>query len=86
MKRFVCFMLSLVMSATLLAGCGSNSTTVEENNAGRTNEKEKVVVACLVVGAGFASAAERLLSHWPPAIISASSLSLARSIYPFMLS
>ena len=56
MKRLTCFLLSLAMAATMLAGCGSRSeqeaatenTQTQENSletAAETN-KEKVVVAC----------------------------------------
>ena len=41
MKKISCFLLSLVMAATMLVGCGNrNSGTTGENT------KEKVVVAC----------------------------------------
>ena len=49
MKRLACFLLSLVMAATMLTGCGgqsANSGTAGENSTPQTEKKEKVVVAC----------------------------------------
>ena len=49
MKRITCFLLSLVMAATMLVGCGNQSTnggTAGENSTPRAEKKEKVVVAC----------------------------------------
>ena len=49
MKRITCFLLSLVMAATMLVGCGNQSTnggTAGENSTSRAEKKEKVVVAC----------------------------------------
>ncbi|MCI7099788.1 MAG: extracellular solute-binding protein [Lachnospiraceae bacterium] len=49
MKRITCFLLSLVMAATMLVGCGNQSTnggTAGENSTPQAEKKEKVVVAC----------------------------------------
>lgn len=49
MKRLACFLLSLVMAATMLTGCGgqsANSGTSGENSTPQMENKEKVVVAC----------------------------------------
>ena len=48
-KRITCFLLSLVMAATMLVGCGNQSTnggTAGENSTPQAEKKEKVVVAC----------------------------------------
>ncbi|MDD6232260.1 MAG: extracellular solute-binding protein [Frisingicoccus sp.] len=49
MKKITCFLLSLVMAATMLTGCGSQSTnsgTAGEKSTSQAEKKEKVVVAC----------------------------------------
>ena len=59
MKRLTCFLLSLVMAATMLTGCGGRSgkedaavenvqtqEEKEESSKETESEKEKVVVAC----------------------------------------
>ena len=49
MKRFACFLLSFVMAATTLTGCGNQSEKegkTVENVESQAEEKEKVVVAC----------------------------------------
>ena len=51
MKRLTCLLLSLVMAATMLTGCGSQSTnsgTAGEKSTSQAEKKEKVVVACWV--------------------------------------
>ena len=49
MKKTACLLLSIVMAATMLTGCG-NQSTKEESNVEKaepqTEKKEKVVVAC----------------------------------------
>ena len=59
MKRCTCFLLSLVMAATMLTGCGSQSNKKEndvengvsreekqQNDVSPTEKEDKVVVAC----------------------------------------
>ena len=50
MKRLACFLLSLIMTATMLTGCGSQNGKEEgnavENVKSQTEKKEKVVVSC----------------------------------------
>lgn len=46
MKRFVCFLLSLVMAATMLTGCGSQSTTGD--NSTPQAEKKRKGRSCLL--------------------------------------
>ena len=47
MKRLTCLLLSFVLAATMLAGCGSQSAnTAGENSTTQAETKEKVVVAC----------------------------------------
>ena len=55
MKKITCLLLSIVMAATMLAGCGNQSTKKESTvqkaepqteQKEENNEKEKVVVAC----------------------------------------
>ena len=56
MKKLLSLLLAAVMALTMLTGCGGpntgsapaeeNSTPAEENSAPRTEQKEKVVVAC----------------------------------------
>ena len=49
MKKMACFLLSLVMAATMLTGCGSQSNkegNTGENDESQAEKKEKVVVAC----------------------------------------
>ena len=55
MKKTACLLLSIVMAATMLAGCGNQSTKKESTvqkaepqteQKEENNEKEKVVVAC----------------------------------------
>ena len=58
MKKITCLLLSIVMAATMLAGCGNQSTKKESTvqkaepqteQKEENNEKEKVVVACCVI-------------------------------------
>ncbi|MDD5954139.1 MAG: hypothetical protein PUD38_02950, partial [Firmicutes bacterium] len=49
MKKMLSLMLTLVMAATMLTGCGSrntNSGNTAQDNAPQAGNKEKVVVAC----------------------------------------
>ena len=45
MKRIACVLLSFVMAATMLIGCGSQSNN-SETDTSQTGKKEKVVIAC----------------------------------------
>ena len=49
MKKLLSLLLAVVMAATMLTGCGgqsSNSGTTGESSTPQTEKKEKVVVAC----------------------------------------
>lgn len=45
MKKIACVLLSFVMAATMLIGCGSQSNN-SETDTSQTGKKEKVVIAC----------------------------------------
>ena len=49
MKKLACLFLAIVMTVTMLSGCGGKEakpTAEPQNSAAQTGGKEKVVVAC----------------------------------------